>query len=123
MVMAQEFEHGNHPVARWMASNVAAAEDPAGNLKPAKDKSTGQIDGIVAQIMALALGSAGAAAQPSVYELLAQAAAAEAQAEADRPPADADGIDWVALNDVTHPRFAEMARRFEERQAAMIDED
>lgn len=123
MVMAQEFEHGNHPVARWMASNVAAAEDPAGNLKPAKDKSTGQIDGIVAQIMALALGSAGDAAQPSVYELLAQAAAAEAQAEADRPPADADGIDWVALNDVTHPRFAEMARRFEERQAAMIDED
>jgi phage terminase large subunit-like protein len=31
-----------------MAANVAVAQDPAGNLKPAKDKSTERIDGIVA---------------------------------------------------------------------------
>jgi phage terminase large subunit-like protein len=36
-----------------MAANVAVAQDPAGNLKPAKDKSTERIDGIVAIIMAL----------------------------------------------------------------------
>ena len=36
-----------------MAANVAVAQDPAGNLKPAKDKSTDRIDGIVAIIMAL----------------------------------------------------------------------
>ena len=36
-----------------MAANVAVAQDPAGNLKPAKDKSTERIDGIVALIMAL----------------------------------------------------------------------
>ena len=36
-----------------MTSNVAVAQDPAGNLKPAKDKSTDRIDGIVAIIMAL----------------------------------------------------------------------
>jgi phage terminase large subunit-like protein len=35
-----------------MAANVAVAQDPAGNLKPAKDKSTERIDGIVADIMA-----------------------------------------------------------------------
>jgi len=35
-----------------MAANVAVAQDPAGNLKPAKDKSTERIDGIVALIMA-----------------------------------------------------------------------
>jgi hypothetical protein len=34
-----------------MAANVAVAQDPAGNLKPAKDKSTERI-GIVAPIMA-----------------------------------------------------------------------
>jgi hypothetical protein len=34
-------------------SNVAVAQDPAGNLKPAKDKSTERIDGIVAAIMAI----------------------------------------------------------------------
>ena len=29
-------------------SDLAVAQDPAGNLKPAKDKSTERIDGIVA---------------------------------------------------------------------------
>jgi phage terminase large subunit-like protein len=33
--------------------HVAVAQDPAGNLKPAKDKSTERIDGIVAIIMAI----------------------------------------------------------------------
>jgi phage terminase large subunit-like protein len=36
-----------------MAANVAVAQDPAGNIKPAKDKSTERIDGIVALIMAI----------------------------------------------------------------------
>jgi phage terminase large subunit-like protein len=36
-----------------MATYVAVAQDPAGNLKPAKDKSTDRIDGIVATIMAI----------------------------------------------------------------------
>jgi phage terminase large subunit-like protein len=42
--------------ARWMAANAAVAQDPAGNLKPAKDKSTERIDGIVATIMAIGRG-------------------------------------------------------------------
>ena len=48
-----EFAHSGNPVPRWMAANVAVAQDPAGNLKPAKDKSTERIDGIVALIMAI----------------------------------------------------------------------
>jgi hypothetical protein len=44
---------GGNSVTRWMAANVAVAQDPAGNLKPAKDKSTERIDGIVASIMAI----------------------------------------------------------------------
>ena len=48
--------HGANPVTRWMAANVAVAHDPAGNLKPAKDKSTERIDGIVALIMAIGRG-------------------------------------------------------------------
>jgi phage terminase large subunit-like protein len=36
-----------------MAANVAVAQDPAGNLKPAKHKSTERIDGILALIMAI----------------------------------------------------------------------
>jgi phage terminase large subunit-like protein len=40
-------------LTRWMAANVAVAQARAGNLKPAKDKSTERIDGIVALIMAI----------------------------------------------------------------------
>ena len=36
-----------------MAANVAVAQDPARNLKPAKDESTERLDGIVATIMAI----------------------------------------------------------------------
>jgi phage terminase large subunit-like protein len=35
------------------SQNIAVVQDSAGNLKPAKDKSTERIDGIVAIIMAL----------------------------------------------------------------------
>ncbi len=52
-VIAREINHGNNPVLRWMASNVSVKQDPAGNLKPDKSKSTERIDGIVAALMAL----------------------------------------------------------------------
>jgi len=38
---------------RFRSRNLAVAHDPAGILKPAKDKSTERIDGIVALIMAI----------------------------------------------------------------------
>ena len=51
-IVSKKLAHGANPATRWMAANVAVAQDPAGNL-PAKDKSTERIDGIVALIMAL----------------------------------------------------------------------
>jgi phage terminase large subunit-like protein len=54
LVLGKQLVHNAHPVLRWMASNVAVTQDPAGNLKPAKDKSGEKIDGIVAGVMALA---------------------------------------------------------------------
>jgi phage terminase large subunit-like protein len=53
VLIDQRLRHGGHPVLEWMAGNVAIQTDPAGNIKPAKDKSTGRIDGIVALVMAL----------------------------------------------------------------------
>ncbi|HEV2378704.1 MAG TPA: terminase TerL endonuclease subunit [Terriglobia bacterium] len=49
----KRLEHGNNAVMNWMASNLAVSQDPAGNLKPDKAKSTEKIDGQVAKIMAL----------------------------------------------------------------------
>jgi len=42
-----------HPVLRWMMDNNFIRTDPAGNIKPDKEKSTEKIDGVVATIMAL----------------------------------------------------------------------
>jgi phage terminase large subunit-like protein len=53
LVISGKLRHGGNPVLRWMASNVAAELDAAGNIKPSKKKSTERIDGIVAGIMGL----------------------------------------------------------------------
>ena len=53
LVLKGQIVHAGNPVLRWMASNVVASTDPAGNIKPDKEKSKEKIDGIVATIMAL----------------------------------------------------------------------
>lgn len=55
MRLAREgkIQHGNHPVLSWMVDNIHVRVDPAGNIKPDKEKSTEKIDGVVAMIMAL----------------------------------------------------------------------
>jgi phage terminase large subunit-like protein len=45
--------HGGHPVLRWNASNVAVRQDPAGNIKPDKERSSERIDGISALVNAI----------------------------------------------------------------------
>jgi phage terminase large subunit-like protein len=45
--------HGGQPVLRWMMDNIHIRTDPAGNIKPDKEKSTEKIDGAVATVMAL----------------------------------------------------------------------
>jgi phage terminase large subunit-like protein len=53
LLVSHQLAHGGNEVLAWMASNVAVKQDPAGNLKPDKSKSSEKIDGIVALIMAL----------------------------------------------------------------------
>ena len=52
-VLGEKIVHGGNPVLRWMASNLCIEQDPAGNYKPSKRKSTEKIDGMVALIMAM----------------------------------------------------------------------
>lgn len=56
LVLGRKLHHGGNPVLRWMMSNVAIKQDPAGNIKPDKAKSTDRIDGVVAAIMAVGRG-------------------------------------------------------------------
>lgn len=52
-LLARELKHNGNPCMTWCAANTVMADDPAGNRKPAKNKSTGRIDGIVAAVMAV----------------------------------------------------------------------
>jgi len=53
LTLDEKLSHGGHPVLRWMMDNIFIRTDPAGNIKPDKEKSTEKIDGSVATIMAL----------------------------------------------------------------------
>jgi len=53
LTLEQRVAHGGHPVLRWMMDNIFIRTDPAGNIKPDKERSTEKIDGAVATIMAL----------------------------------------------------------------------
>ena len=48
-----KIRHGGHPVLRWMVSNVMARQNPEGQIRPDRQRSTEKIDGVVAIIMAL----------------------------------------------------------------------
>jgi phage terminase large subunit-like protein len=53
LTLEKKLAHGGQPVLRWMMDNIFIRRDPAGNIKPDKEKSTEKIDGAVALIMAL----------------------------------------------------------------------
>ena len=53
LVLEQKIAHSGHPVLRWMMDNIYIRQDPAGNIKCDKEKSTEKIDGAIATIMAL----------------------------------------------------------------------
>ena len=67
MVAARQLAHGGNPVLAWMAGNAVVRQDPAGNMKIDKAKSTEKVDGMVALVMGLdrALRNG---AKKSVYE-------------------------------------------------------
>lgn len=68
LIRTHELEHGNNPVLTWMADNLVAREDPAGNIKPDKERSREKIDGMVALIMALDRAMRHGGEAKSVYD-------------------------------------------------------
>ena len=70
LILRHELQHFNNPVLTWCADNVMVKSDPAGNLKPDKEKSTEKIDGMVSLIMGLgaAMLAGGVDAGSSVYD-------------------------------------------------------
>jgi phage terminase large subunit-like protein len=52
-LMAEAMDHGDNPVMRWMAANLAVQTDKNLNLMPTKKLSNARIDGMTALIMAI----------------------------------------------------------------------
>ena len=53
LTLKKRIAHGGHPVLRWCMDNVFVRQDPVGNIKMDKEKSTEKIDVAVATVMAL----------------------------------------------------------------------
>ena len=68
LTLEQKLAHGGHPVLRWMMDNIFVGTDPAGNIKPDKEKSTEKIDGAVAAVMALDRAIRNGGSSGSVYD-------------------------------------------------------
>ena len=68
LTLEKKLAHGGHPVLRWMMDNVFVRQDPAGNIKMDKEKSTEKIDGAVATVMALDRAIRNEGEKGSVYD-------------------------------------------------------
>ena len=65
-IISGRLRHDGNPVLRWCVSNVTVRSDPAGNIKPDKETSTGKIDGVVAAVMGLARANLAGSDSPLV---------------------------------------------------------
>jgi phage terminase large subunit-like protein len=68
LTLEGKIAHSGHPVLRWCIDNIFVRTDPAGNIKPDKEKSTEKIDGAVALIMALDRAIRNKRSNGSVYD-------------------------------------------------------
>lgn len=68
LILEERIAHGGNEPLSWMADNVTVRTDPAGNVKPDKERSTEKIDGIVALIMALDRALKNGGGDESPYE-------------------------------------------------------
>ena len=69
LTLEERIAHGANPVLRWMMDNVFVRQDPAGNIKMDKEKSTEKIDGAVATVMALDRAIRNMGSASSVYDV------------------------------------------------------
>lgn len=81
LFLSGQLEHGNHPVLKWMFGNATYRKDPAGNIKPDKERAAEKIDGVVGSVMAVGLMAVNP--QPAgrgIFEFYREAAAATSPA-------------------------------------------
>lgn len=68
LIIDRNISHDGNPCMRWNIANAVAELDAAENKKPAKNKSTGRIDGVAGSVNAFARILEQEGDKPSVYE-------------------------------------------------------
>ena len=68
LVLEKKIAHNGHDVLRWNIDNIIVRQDPSGNIKIDKAKSTEKVDGAVALVMGLSRALLNGAGQASVYD-------------------------------------------------------
>lgn len=68
IVTERRLRHGGHPVLRYACAGMKALQDPAGNVKPDRKRSTSRIDPMAALIMAIDAFTRREQGGRSVYE-------------------------------------------------------
>lgn len=68
LVLAKQFNHGDHPILNWMAGNAIAIKDSNNNMMLSKEKSGKKIDGLAAIVNGLAGLTLAPPPKASVYE-------------------------------------------------------
>lgn len=53
VILEERLAHAANPLLRWAVASLSVKQDPAGNIKPDRDKSRGRIDPFVALTMAI----------------------------------------------------------------------
>lgn len=64
----RKIRHGGNPVLRYCCSGMKALQDPAGNVKPDRKRSTSRIDGMAALVMSVDAWTRAPNGGKSVYE-------------------------------------------------------
>lgn len=68
IVLEGRIAHGGNAPLRWMMDSIYVRTEPAGNIKPDKEKSSEGIDGAIAAIMALDRAIRHQGSEASVYD-------------------------------------------------------
>jgi phage terminase large subunit-like protein len=110
LIMQKRLRVHVNPALRSAVASATFFTSPAGLRRFEKVKATGKIDMLVALTMAVGAAMIPYADDSSVYERMARANSGRAVEIA---PGE---IDYVALNDLSHPQHAEMLRRFTLKQ-------
>lgn len=109
-----------NPALRSAVASATFWTSPAELRRFDKAKATGRIDLLIALAQAVGAAMIPYADMESIYDKLGQNKRAASEAA---KKDDGVSIDYDILNDVNHPLFAEMARRFERKRALEHDDD